>query len=122
MSVVCPKHDTGGGPCYCPSSIVEIEKDGLRRMANSINKLFPDRQNPRSDSPSCITHHHACDCREHKVAVLIKAAQDAAVELDELKNTALNSEEIDRAEPIVARLYSACEALGADLEKHEVAA
>ena len=56
------------------------------------------------------THHHACDCREHKFAVLIKAALDAACELDAIKNIApIDEEERERISQIVERIYAACE-------------
>lgn len=58
----------------------------------------------------CVTHHHACDCREHKVAVLLKAALDAAAELDALNTIApINGEERERIQMVVARVYAAGE-------------
>lgn len=106
MSAACPKHDTGGGPCYCPGSAY-AEAAG-----------------------ACGTCHHACDCREHKFAVLIKAALDVAVHLDEVMNGIIgvskspDDDQIrqDRDGQAVERVYAACEALGVDLGKHEVAA
>lgn len=56
----------------------------------------------------CISHHHACDCREHKVAVLVKAALDASVELDWMKSSlAASEQERDRMAQIVERMHSA---------------
>ena len=60
----------------------------------------------------CITHHSACDCREHQIAVLIKAAQDAAVALDEAnKDLMPDSAEQENAKQIIERVYAACDAL-----------
>lgn len=62
---------------------------------------------------NCITHFHACDCREHKVAVLVKAALDAAVELDETKNNpSIDQEQKERNLQVVERVYAACNELG----------
>ena len=79
---------------------------------------------------TCTSHHHACDCREQKLSVLIKAALDAAVQLDDMKNCIVVSshsrgedqETREKNRQTVERVYAACEALGADIEKHEVAA
>lgn len=98
----CPKHDTDGGPCYCPGSAYR----------------------------PCISHHHACDCREHKVAVLVKAALDAAVQLDDTKHCVVgvskspdeDQRRQEKSSRIVERVYSACEALGVDIGAPEVAA
>lgn len=62
---------------------------------------------------NCTSHHHACDCREHKVAVLVKAALDAAVELDETKNNpSIDPEQRERNSQTLERVYAACNALG----------
>jgi hypothetical protein len=76
----------------------------------------------------CITHHHACDCREHKVAVLIKAALDAVTELDGLNGAihrfglngvsipaSIEISEFEVVRSIVERVYDACEQLGAQV-------
>lgn len=76
----------------------------------------------------CTTHHHACDCREHKVSVLIKAALDAASELDSLKSDAAQDphaapiaiHERDRLQSVVDRVYDACEQLGVVIGEPEV--
>lgn len=61
---------------------------------------------------TCTTHHHACDCREHKIAVLLKAAMDAAVELDWTKNNpAIDADTRDRNQQTVERVQAACDAL-----------
>ena len=60
----------------------------------------------------CITHHSACDCREQRIAVLIKAALDAAVLLDEHKHLLTEPGMTDYAHDLVRRIYLACEALG----------
>lgn len=61
---------------------------------------------------TCTFHHHACDCREQKIAVLMKAASDAAVALDWTKNNPAIDEE-QRAENLsaVERVHAACDAL-----------
>lgn len=61
------------------------------------------------------THHLACDCREHKVAVLIKAALDAASDLDVAKNLYSAPEDKERAQSFVERTYTAVEALGVEI-------
>lgn len=62
---------------------------------------------------SCTSHHHGCECREHKVAVLVKAALDVAVELDETKNNpSIDPEQRERNLQVVERVYAACNALG----------
>lgn len=66
-------------------------------------------QDEVSERP-CISHHHACDCREQKIATLIKAALDAAMELDWMKNIVpASEEEIDQMRQIALRVYAACE-------------
>ena len=74
---------------------------------------------------SCTTHHHACDCREHKTAVLIKAALDARSMLFFLATAAdgfTNTEEKARVLSIRERLAVACENLQAGLPKRRVLA
>lgn len=71
----------------------------------------------------CVSHHNACDCREHKVAVLIKAALDGAAALDDLREAAfgdphaapIDAETNDRLQQIVDRAYAACEELGVQI-------
>lgn len=72
----------------------------------------------------CTTHHHACDCREQKVAVLIKCALDTATALDELKGAVrnlapslLSQHQFDNMQGMVERTYDACEQLGAEIGK-----
>lgn len=65
------------------------------------------------------THHHACDCREHRIAVLNKAALDAATELDSLSGhfrEHIDAHDYDRIKSIVARVYDASEQLQPMLE------
>lgn len=65
---------------------------------------------------NCTSHHHACDCREHKVAVLVKAALDAAVELDETKNNpSIAPEQRERNSQTLERVYAACNELGVEI-------
>jgi len=62
-------------------------------------------------------HHYACDCREHRLAVLNKAALDAATALDWMKNTqGLAVVVVEEAAAIVERIYAAAEALGVVIE------
>lgn len=63
------------------------------------------------------THYHGCDCREHKVAVLIKASLDAAKELDDLQSIVpnLTDELRDILRAVVERTYAAVEALGVEI-------
>ena len=61
----------------------------------------------------CGTCHYGCECREHKLSVLIKASLDLASEVDSLKvAAALTLHEKDRIQSIVERAYDACEQLG----------
>ncbi|MFA6971669.1 MAG: hypothetical protein WC208_09750 [Gallionella sp.] len=73
------------------------------------------RQQPEcfpSDPRRCTTHFHACNCREHKVAVLAKASFDAAVELDWIKNVrGVTTEQRESCKQLVERIYSANAAL-----------
>lgn len=56
-----------------------------------------------------LVSNFVCD---HKLTVLIKAATDAAIELDWLKNKALiQPDEKKRVSQIVERTHAACEAL-----------
>jgi hypothetical protein len=64
----------------------------------------------------CTTHHHACDCREQKVAVLIKCALDLAPAVDLIKAFAnIPASEKARILDIVERTYDAIEQLGIDV-------
>lgn len=61
---------------------------------------------------NCPVHIQPCDCREHQIAVLIKAALDAAMELDYLKNEpSVTNDARESAMAIIDRLYAACEVL-----------
>lgn len=69
---------------------------------------------------TCPTHHPACDRREHKTAVLIKAALDARSMLFFLASAAdsfTNAEEKARVLSIRERLAVACEDLQAEPSK-----
>jgi hypothetical protein len=78
-------------------------------------------------SRPCISHHHACDCLEQNVAVLIKAALDSASELDSLQGACtkdphaapISGEESARLRLVVERVYDACEQLGAKIGEAE---
>ena len=62
---------------------------------------------------TCLPHHLACDCREHKLAVLNKAALDAASALDWIKNTpGLPPNLVEESRQLIERVYRAAEALG----------
>lgn len=70
-------------------------------------------ERPSTKMGKCLSHHYACDCREHGISVLNKAALDCATELDSLKLVApINREARDRVQQISERVYSAAEALG----------
>lgn len=74
-------------------------------------------------SRHCGSCHHSCDCREHRVAVLVKVALDLACEVDSLKAISrIAPEEKDRIQGIVERTYTACEDLGAEIGASEVPA
>lgn len=148
MSAACPKHDTGGGPCYFPGSVYAEAANtpviGCKRpdggaacivpasgCANCQNAIF-EQVVPfaKPIRPYATCGHVACARREHLVDVLIKAALDAAVHLDDMKNGVVGVSKSpdddhtrrDRCGQTVERIYAACEALGVDLGKHEVAA
>ena len=63
---------------------------------------------------TCTRHNLACDCREHKVAVLAKTTMDIAVELDECRNALPHHQhiKIDRMQSLIDRAYAALDALG----------
>jgi len=86
---------------------VEIETITLREARRQQPACFP------SGSRRCTTHHPACDCREQKVAVLVKVALDAAEELDWLKNVPkVSPEQREACAQIIARIYASIDALG----------
>lgn len=134
----CPKHETGGGPCYCPPAPAARTVSGCQRIDGGAdchsygtcvgchNAIYEEV----AVAPGCESHHMACNCREHGVAVLIKAALDAAVQLDETKHCVVgvskspddDQRRQEKSSQIVERVYAACEALGADIGAHEVAA
>lgn len=63
---------------------------------------------------TCRTHHLACDCREREVAVLNKAALDAACELDSLSahfRGQLDGFALANIKAIVKRVHDASEQL-----------
>lgn len=72
-------------------------------------------------SATCGTVH--CAHREQLVAVLIKAALDAAVALDELKSGVIgvvrhadeDQHRHDKCSQIVGRVYDACEQFGVEV-------
>lgn len=81
---------------------VEIETITLSEARRQQPECFPS--SPRR----CTTHFNACDCREHKVAVLIKASLDAAVELDWIKNVrGVTTEQRESCKHLIERIYAA---------------
>lgn len=68
----------------------------------------------------CGTCHYGCACREHKLAVLKKAALDATDELEGFIETLSPQKEADsdRLRQIIARVYAACDALGTEIVAH----
>lgn len=132
----CPKHETGGGPCYCPPAPVQK----FRALYDAVNAMML----PLGANGEITTHHPAVnavmnalhdidggvaqDSREHQVAVLVKAALDNAIRLDEMRKSVsegqvmLTDEQDDNMKHVVERVYAACEALGVDIGTHEVAA
>ena len=76
----------------------------VQQLVNHIADLCAPRS---ADVSTCTTHHHACDCREHKFAVLNKAALDCAMELDWLKNECgLAQEKCDTMTSIINRVHA----------------
>lgn len=70
----------------------------------------------------CGTCHYGCECREHKLAVLKKAALDATDELEGFIETLSPEKEADadRLRQIINRVHAACEALGVEIvAQHE---
>jgi len=65
----------------------------------------------------CGTCHYGCECREHKLAVLKKAALDATDELEGFIETFSPEKEetADRLRQIISRVHVACEALGVEI-------
>lgn len=62
---------------------------------------------------NCLSHHQACPCREHQIAVLHKVALDAAFELNKVSDiiAKVNGEESENLKQIVSRTYQAADAL-----------
>lgn len=59
---------------------------------------------------TCPTKSIWCETREQQIATLVKAAIDAAVELDWLKNTqGITEDECTKARIIVERVFAAAE-------------
>lgn len=142
-AITCPKHETGGGPCYCPRSIYTqkplhplppIIVDGgidctatqqspeifscksydqaiasfVMRRAQELKKEPADLL-WLGDAISSFLHSPEFASSQHKIAVLIKASLDAAVQLDD---EAVDEETRLKHLPIVERVYAACEVLG----------
>lgn len=63
---------------------------------------------------TCTNHYLACECREHKVAVLVKTTLDITVELDEVRAELPHHQriKIDRLQSLIDRAYAALDALG----------
>src|SRR4030067_114535 len=138
MSAACPKHDTGGGPCYCLPAPVQK----FRALYDAVNAMML----PLGANGEITTIHPAVDAvmnalhaidggvaqdsREHHVSVLIKAALAAAGQLGDMKNGIVgvsktpdeDQQRHDKSSQVVERVYAACEVLGVDIGKHEVAA
>jgi len=90
----------------------------------TITLLAARQQHPECFPPPSrrSAHHQASNSREHKVAVLIKASLDAAVELDWLKNVAgVKLEQRDTCKQIISRIYAACEEMGIVIDVEDVA-
>ena len=96
---------------------IEIDEDRLTELLtvqSLINHIADLITKPSADVSTlrCISHHNACDCREHAFSVLIKAALDAAKLLDHAKNPGdLRAEEREEAVSVRDRLYAACETI-----------
>lgn len=59
---------------------------------------------------NCTSHHPACECREHKIAVLSKAAYDASLQINWLKDLPdISADEKAGMEGILDRLNAARE-------------
>lgn len=74
---------------------------------------------------NCLTHHPACECREHNFSVMTKAMLDVTMELDCLKSIAtISKEEKERLGALVERAYvsiEVCQFNGGEIS-HEFAA
>jgi acyl carrier protein len=70
--------------------------------------------NAEQSSAPCITHHHACDCREAKIKTLMEVSLSAILELDGIKNaeTPLSQKEKNRLMELVETGHDALQALG----------
>lgn len=150
-TTTCPKHGTGGGPCYCPGSIyaqkplqplqplppiiIGCNREGGgvdctaaqqspeifscksydQAIANFVMRRAQElKKEPADllwlgDTISSFLHSPEFASSQHKIAVLIKASLDAAVQLDD---KAVDEETRVKHLPIVERVYAACEVLG----------
>ncbi|MBI5917819.1 MAG: hypothetical protein HY849_00370 [Nitrosomonadales bacterium] len=101
--------------CLLPSvDLTSISRADLLRLAP---ESFPYAK-PAARHTTC---HFACECREQKFAVLIKAALDTAKELDDLQSIVpnLTDELRDVLRAVVERTYAAVEALGVEIGGHD---
>lgn len=97
------------------ASIYNIKPSPAERTA-----IFDHKDIAAAQITECTTHHHACHCREHKIAVLSKSAQDVTIELDWLKKEfPMTDEKRDTIQQIVERCHAALNEMAADTATHE---
>lgn len=68
----------------------------------------------------CTSHHHACECREQRFAILADAAREAAMELDWLKNElGAGMEDKQRIKNIIERVHLSCNGVAASARQFQ---
>lgn len=105
---------------------IEIDDDKFETcttMQDVINYVAGVCNPPLRTPADCTSHHHACACREHKIAVASKAAQNVTIELDWLKNEfPMTDEKRDTIQQTVERCHAALNDLAADTATHDTQA
>lgn len=105
---------------------IEIDDDKfatLKTVQQVIDYIVDVCTPPLQMPADCTSHHHACACREHKIAVLNKAALDITIELNWLKKEfPMTDEKRDTIQQIVERAHAAINELTADTATHRAPA
>jgi len=94
---------------------IEIDEDDFAKcvtVQQAIDYVADVCTRKNSPATSCVSHHHACECREQKIATFNKASLDAAMELDWLKNEFdIPEDKLDAITLTSSRVYTASAAL-----------
>lgn len=90
---------------------IEIDDDKFEKLTtvqDVIDYVAGVCTPPMRMFTDCTSHHHACACREHKIAKLKKCATEAALALDDLKNEVpMPDEKLDSIKQIIQSTHDA---------------